>query len=129
MQHCPGEDATESMSREYESKLFKICVDLDGTLCTQHEQYVYAEPIQPAIDWLIEQKKAKEAEGKRAIIVVHTARHWDWLFFTKGQLDCWGVPYDTLVMGKPVADVYLDDRAIPFPWETNNGNKEEQREG
>jgi hypothetical protein len=36
----------------------------------------------------------------------------DWRELTVKQLAEWGVPYDELVMGKPTADVYIDDRAI-----------------
>lgn len=98
----------------------RICIDLDGTLCTQEEKYEHAEPIWPAILWLYNQISTH----KDTQIVVYTARHWDYLQLTEMQLRQWGVPYNALVMGKPSADIYIDDRAIPFPWETKNGDKE-----
>ena len=32
--------------------------------------------------------------------------------FTKNQLDQWGVKYHDLFLGKPAADVYVDDKGI-----------------
>ena len=32
--------------------------------------------------------------------------------FTKKQLDEWGARYTTLMLGKPAADVYVDDKGI-----------------
>lgn len=45
-------------------------------------------------------------------IIVQTARHWNHLQVTKNQLDQIGIKYNTLVMGKPVADLYVDDRGM-----------------
>lgn len=95
----------------------RICIDLDGTICTQEESYSDAKPIKAAIDWL-------NSRPSTDVIIIHTARHWDHLRETVWQLHFWEVRYDTLVMGKPPADIYIDDRAIPFPWEHRNGNEE-----
>ena len=35
----------------------------------------------------------------------------DWRQLTESQLVTWGVKYDELLMGKPHADVFIDDRA------------------
>ena len=32
--------------------------------------------------------------------------------FTKRQLDGWGARYTNLMLGKPAADVYVDDKGI-----------------
>jgi hydroxymethylpyrimidine pyrophosphatase-like HAD family hydrolase len=45
-------------------------------------------------------------------IIIHTGRHWNHMDLTKRQLDHYGVKYTTLVMGKPVADHYIDDKAV-----------------
>lgn len=45
-------------------------------------------------------------------IILHTARHWNLLAKTQAQLANYSVPYDTLVMGKPVGDYYIDDKGI-----------------
>jgi hypothetical protein len=36
----------------------------------------------------------------------------DWREFTEKQLKSWGVKYHELIFGKPVADVFIDDKAI-----------------
>ena len=36
----------------------------------------------------------------------------DWSELTKNQLDSWGCKYTTLKMGKPVYDLFIDDKNI-----------------
>ena len=88
-----------------------VCFDLDGTLCTNtYGAYDEAEPF----PWAIERLNALAEAGHR--IVVFTARGTatgiDWTDVTRGQLDSWGVRYDDVKLGKPSADVYVDDRAV-----------------
>lgn len=45
-------------------------------------------------------------------IILWTGRHWNHLATTQKQLFSAGVKYHTLVMGKPVVDFYVDDKAI-----------------
>ena len=51
-------------------------------------------------------------------IVIHTARGSetgrDWTADTREQLQRWGVRHDRLCFGKPAADFYVDDRALPL---------------
>jgi hydroxymethylpyrimidine pyrophosphatase-like HAD family hydrolase len=49
-------------------------------------------------------------------IIIYTGRHWNHLQITIDQLQKVGVKYHTVVCGKPVADIYIDDRAVT-PWE------------
>ena len=35
-----------------------------------------------------------------------------WFDFTKKQLDSWGAKYNELILGKPSADFYIDDKNI-----------------
>lgn len=88
-----------------------FCFDLDGTLCTNtHGEYESAQPFAWAINRVNELARA----GHR--IIIFTARGAttgiDWSDVTKQQLAQWGVSYDQLQMGKPGADVYVDDRAL-----------------
>ncbi len=88
-----------------------ICFDLDGTLCTNtYGAYEQAEPF----PWAIERLNELAHAGHR--IVVFTARGTatgiDWRDTTRGQLERWGVRYHDLQLGKPSADVYVDDRAV-----------------
>ena len=45
-------------------------------------------------------------------IILWTGRHWNHLKITEEQLWLSGVRYNTLIMGKPVADFYIDDLSI-----------------
>jgi hypothetical protein len=43
----------------------------------------------------------------------------DWTDFTRDQLESWGARYHRLILGKPEADVYVDDKGIHsevFDW-------------
>lgn len=93
--------------------------DLDDTICVhKNRDYVNAEPIIPTIEKMRLMKK----EGWE--IVIYTAR---------GQVSCKGditeierrnrsvveewlkrndVPYDTLLFGKPLGDLYVDDKGF-----------------
>jgi hypothetical protein len=87
------------------------CFDLDGTLCTNTEgEYEAARP-QP---WAVERVNTLRRAGHR--VVIFTARGTttgiDWRPETERQLADWGVEYDELILGKPYADVYVDDKAL-----------------
>ena len=88
-----------------------VCVDLDGTLCTNtFGEYESAEPL----PWAIDRVNRLAAAGHRIIVFTArgTATGIDWEAVTRDQLARWGVTYDELVFGKPSADVYIDDRAV-----------------
>jgi SAM-dependent methyltransferase len=87
------------------------CFDIDGTLCTNtHGAYEQSRPYPDAIARLNELYDA----GHR--IILFTARgsttRIDWRELTERQLREWGVKYHEVLLGKPHADVYIDDRAI-----------------
>jgi len=94
--------------------------DLDNTLVTYptvHGDYSSVKPIPKMINLL---KKLKE-EGHT--IIIYTARRMgthnhnvgatikDIGKVTFETLDKFNIPYDELVFGKPLGDVYIDDRA------------------
>src|SRR5947209_11369287 len=88
-----------------------ICVDLDGTLCTNtFGDYESAAPL----GWAIERVNALAGAGHEIVIFTArgTATGIDWEDVTRAQLERWGVAYDALRFGKPSADVYVDDRAL-----------------
>lgn len=83
-------------------------IDIDGVICDEHPTFErsLARPITGArhdIDRLAE-------AGYR--IVLHTARSWSEFAMTERWLHDHGFYYDALVMGKPVADIVVDDRAV-----------------
>ena len=86
------------------------CVDLDGTLCTEHCPYEDAQPIKAVINRV----NALYELGHR--IIIASARGAssgkDWSDLIKEQLNLWQVNYHELVSGKPYADFYLDNKSV-----------------
>ena len=87
------------------------CFDIDGTICTNTDgDYELAEPFESRIEHV----NSLYAAGH--IISVFTARGSttgiDWRALTEQQLAEWGLRYHTLIMGKPYADLFIDDKAI-----------------
>jgi capsule biosynthesis phosphatase len=113
---------TFEMNKEYYSNhKLRICFDLDNTLVTYPtipNDYSSVKPIQKMIDLLISLKK------KGHEIIIYTARRMktnnnnvgkvikDIAFITINNLEKFNIPYDELLFGKPIADIYIDDRAI-----------------
>ena len=88
------------------------CMDLDGTICTKTEDTSYHD-AQP-IDLMV--KKVNQLYDIGHTIKIYTARGGttgkDWSDLTEKQLKKWGVKYHELIMGKPAADYYIDDKAM-----------------
>lgn len=97
----------------------KYVVDLDGTLCTNtNGNYSVAQPI------FLNINKINELHADGNEIVIFTARgmntfngdnqkvYENYYEFTKEQLIKWGVQYDSLILGKPSGDFYIDDKGI-----------------
>jgi len=98
------------------------CVDIDGTICENGScnacQYEGSVPIKSRIEKI----NQLYDEGHR--IKYFTARgmgsyHNDsakaearWRELTELQLRIWGCKYHELILGKPSADYYIDDKAI-----------------
>ncbi len=95
------------------------CFDIDGTICTNTDgDYESAEPFPDVIETI----NVLFEQGHR--ILLTTARGGttkiDWTAVTERQLKDWGVRYHELIMGKPTADVFIDDRAInAVSWRRN----------
>jgi len=104
--------------------MFKIVMDIDGTLCPikkTDEDYLNLIPYKNILDKLQEYKDAG------AYIILYTSRNMRTYNGNLGQinantaktllawLDKWNIPYDEILYGKPWAGedgFYVDDRAI-----------------
>lgn len=92
------------------------CFDLDNTLCnTTGEDYSKSTPILKRIKIV---NKLYDDGNK---VIIFTARGSltgiDWTELTKNQLKSWNLKHTELLLGKPAADFYIDDRAAdPFGW-------------
>ena len=103
----------------------RYVVDIDGTICspTVGRDYHKAEPWQDRI------KVLNKLYDEGHYIIYFTARAMgrfsdqphsiasvkaEGVLFdlTKDQLDEWGCKYNELIMGKPHADLFIDDKGI-----------------
>jgi len=87
------------------------CFDIDGTLCTRTGgDYALAEPFHDRIAVV----NSLHAAGH--VIKLFTARGSttgiDWRQTTELQMQTWNVRYHELILGKPEADVFIDDKAF-----------------
>ncbi len=87
-----------------------VMVDLDGVICT--EEIFHDRPLaQPMAGARAALQKLRAAGY---VVVIYTARSWGEYRVTRAWLEQHGFEYDGLHMGKPVADVWIDDRAVRF---------------
>jgi histidinol phosphatase-like enzyme len=93
--------------------------DIDGTICNSTDgDYDKAQPLQERID------KVNQLHAEGHIIIFQTARgmgrsnnsygyaHTAFYEMTRQQLLKWGVNFDSLFLGKPAGDFYIDDKGI-----------------
>lgn len=89
-----------------------IYVDIDDTICTRSEDLDYskAKPMYERID------KINKLFDEGSKIVYWTARGTgsgiDWRAVTEKQFRDWGVKYHELHFGKPIYDLFIDDKNI-----------------
>ena len=89
-----------------------IYVDIDETICKSPESrdYNYAIPIMANIE------KINQLYDSGNTIVYWTARGTgsglDWSDVTENQFNSWGVKYHDLKFGKPIYDLFIDDKNI-----------------
>jgi hypothetical protein len=92
-----------------------VNVDLDGTICTEEATFerALAKPLPGAREALA------ALIGAGHTVVIYSSRSWSELRMTQAWLDENNIPYNGLHLGKPVADLFIDDRAIQFTnWPT-----------
>ena len=88
----------------------KIVIDLDGTILEEknREEKPKALPLPGAIDAI------NRLYEMGHVITIHTARPISDQELTLRQLEEYGIKYHHLVLGKPVGDIFIDDRAFPL---------------
>ena len=91
----------------------RVVIDIDGTICEEkplHEK-IFARPLPNAVE-------SVNKISENNFVMLYTARCWSQYKITKKWLDDNGVKYDVLICGKPIYDIWIDDRAIKFTsWE------------
>jgi dTDP-glucose 4,6-dehydratase len=86
-------------------------IDIDNTICTTNGMdYENSTPIKERIS------KINSLYDKGNTIIYWTARGTgsgiDWSKITISQFDRWNVKYHKLKFGKPVYDIFIDDKNI-----------------
>ena len=102
----------------------QLIIDLDGTICTEEKTYSrsLAKPKDNAVESI------NKLYGEGHIIIIYTARTWMEFEMTTHWLQSNGIQYHQLIMGKPVGDAWIDDRAIGFDnWDSVMKKLEEKR--
>ena len=98
--------------------ILTYCVDIDGTICKNNNKYENSVPYTDRIlqiNNLYDQGhiiKYFTARGmgrhKDSIILAQK----DFFDITYNQLNSWGCKFHSLILGKPSADFYIDDKSI-----------------
>jgi uncharacterized HAD superfamily protein len=92
----------------------QLIIDLDGTICTEEKTFsrAMAIPLPGAID------SVNMLYDEGHTIIIYSARSWPEYEMTHHWLQKHDVKFHQLIMGKPVGDAWIDDRAIAFKsWE------------
>lgn len=87
-----------------------IMIDIDGTICS--EEKTFERSLATPLNGAIENVNRLFSEGHT--IIFWTARGWEQFKITKKWLDDNGFKYHQLIMGKPIIDIFIDDRARQF---------------
>lgn len=87
-----------------------LLIDMDGVICTEEKTFerALAKPKPGA------RESIQELVAAGHTIVIYTARTWAEFKVTEAWLKDHGIPYHGLQMGKPIADLHIDDRAVEF---------------
>jgi hydroxymethylpyrimidine pyrophosphatase-like HAD family hydrolase len=85
-----------------------IFCDIDGCLATEERVFerCIAKPIQKNIDII------NELYDQGHIIILWSARGWQELKYTTEWLKLYGVKYNSILLGKPIFDIFIDDKTI-----------------
>jgi hypothetical protein len=87
-----------------------ILIDIDGTICT--EESPFDRPLARPLPGAVERVNSLKQAGH--VVILWTGRGWDQYKITKHWLDEQGFLYDQILMGKPIANLIIDDRARQF---------------
>ncbi len=87
-----------------------LAIDIDGTICS--EERTFERPLATPLPGALEALNLLKSNGNT--IILWTGRGWEQYKVTKMWLDDNGFPYDQILMGKPIVDLIIDDRARRF---------------
>ena len=111
----------QSSWHKIDKKMMRVCFDLDNTLVTYPTVPGDYRTVRP-IHRMIELVRKMKADGHT--IIIHTARRMETHKYNVGSvirdigpvtfqtLSDFDIPCDEILFGKPLADIYIDDRAV-----------------
>ncbi len=87
-----------------------IAIDIDGTICEELRTFErpLAKPLKGAAE------AVSHLKNNQNTIIFWTGRGWEQFQITKHWLDNHAFVYDQLLMGKPIVNYFIDDRARQF---------------
>ena len=88
----------------------RLIIDLDGTICSEEKTYsrTLAKPKLKAVSSL------KALKKKKYTLIIYSARSWNEYEMTINWLNGHEIPYDQVMLGKPIGDYWIDDRSLRF---------------
>jgi uncharacterized HAD superfamily protein len=88
----------------------QIVIDMDGTICTEEKTYsrALAKPLPGAVE------NINKLYDEGHIVLIYSARTWMEYEMTYDWLCKYNIKFHQLILGKPIGDVWIDDRAINF---------------
>ena len=88
----------------------QIIIDMDGTICTEERTYsrCLATLKEGAQDYI------NKMYDNGHTIIIYSARSWQEFEMTTHWLSSNKIKYHQLILGKPIGDIWIDDRAIRF---------------
>ncbi len=95
----------------------QLIIDMDGTICTEERQFSrsMAKPLEGAVESI------NKLYDEGNTIIIYSARTWMEYEMTMDWLTKYGVKFHQLILGKPIGDVWIDDRAITYNgWDNVN---------
>jgi capsule biosynthesis phosphatase len=119
--HLGSKTEIETNDLLIQTEKLRICFDLDNTLVsgpTIPNDYTSVNPIHKNI------KLLRYLKNNGHEIIIYTARRMkthnnnvgkvlkDIALITLNTLEEFNIPYDEIIFGKPIADIYIDDKAI-----------------
>lgn len=87
-----------------------IAIDLDGVICS--EEKTFEKPLAVVLPGAVEGINSLFNAGHT--IIIWTARGWEQFRVTEFWLKNNGINYHSLLMGKPIVDLFIDDRGLRF---------------
>ena len=93
------------------NRRIKYMIDIDGTICNKtNSDYLTCKPRKDKIDLFNRLYNNGHEVHYWTARGANSGKNWDNL--TIEQLESWDVKYNTINMGKPHYDVWIDDKAI-----------------